>query len=447
MAGKILIVDDDPTNIDIVVQELTDRGYAIETATDGWGALKKAEASRPDLILLDYMMPHMNGLEVLRELRKRGDDTPVVMITAYGTVERAVEVIKEGAYDFVTRPFKLVHVLFVVKKALEQVRLRREVEILSEEVAQRYRLIVGESPKMNACADLAKKAAGSKSTVLLLGESGTGKEIFARAIHNWSERKDKPFVTVNCVGLSKELLESELFGHEPGAFTGANQLKRGKMELAHGGTVFFDEVGDISSELQAKLLRFLQEREFERVGGTKPISVDIRIIAATNSNLGASVTNGHFREDLFHRLNVIPIILPPLRERKEDIPALSQFFLQKYATETRKIISEISPVAQEKLASYDWPGNVRELANAIERAVVLGSGSEIGTKDLSNNVVDTESRVASDTPTYRDGINMARKELIQRTLSKVQGNRIAAAKLLGIQEKYLFRLMRTFRIE
>jgi len=335
----------------------------------------------------------------------------------------------------------------VVKKALEQERLQREVEILSEEVGQRYRLIVGESSKMNDCADLAKKAAGSKSTVLLLGESGTGKEIFARAIHNWSERKDEPYVTINCVGLSKELLESELFGHEPGAFTGAHQLKRGKMELAHGGTVFFDEVGDISLELQAKLLRFLQEREFERVGGTKPISVDIRIIAATNSDLEASVTKGHFREDLFHRLNVVPITLPPLKERKEDIPALSQFFLQKYATETRKIVSVISREAQEKLAAYDWPGNVRELANAIERAVVLGSGPEIGPEDLPNRVVGREPRAVADIPTYREGVNVARKELIQRALSKTQGNRSAAARLLGLQVKYLLRLMRTLRIE
>ncbi len=447
MGSKILVVDDEPTNIDIVVQELTDRGYAIETATDGRAGLKKAEASRPDLILLDYMMPTMNGLEVLKELRKRGSDTPVVMITAYGTVERAVEAIKEGAYDFITRPFELDHVLFVVKKALEQERLKREVEILSEEVGQRYRLIVGESSKMNDCADLAKKAAGSKSTVLLLGESGTGKEIFARAIHNWSERKDEPYVTINCVGLSKELLESELFGHEPGAFTGAHQLKRGKMELAHGGTVFFDEVGDISVELQAKLLRFLQEREFERVGGTKPISVDIRVIAATNSDLEASVTIGRFREDLFHRLNVVPITLPPLRERREDIPALSQFFLQKYATETRKIVSAISQEAQEKLAAYDWPGNVRELANAIERAVVLGSGLEIGPEDLPNRVVGREPRAVADIPTYREGMNVARKELIQKALSKTQGNRSAAARLLDLQAKYLLRLMRTLRIE
>ena len=303
-----MIVDDEPFSMNILGQELSDRGYAIETARDGQGALRKVESSRPDLILLDYMMPGMTGLDVLKELRKRGNHIPVVIMTAYGSIDRAVEAIKEGAYDFVTRPFEPDHINLVVQKALERERLKRGVEILSEEVGQRYRLIVGESPKMNHAVDLAKKAASSAATVLLLGGSGTGKEIFARAIHNWSDRKSEPFMTINCVGLSKELLESELFGHERGAFTGAHQLKRGKMELANRGTVFLDEVGDISQELQAKLLRFLQEREFERVGGTKSISVDIRIIAATNSDLEASVTTGHFREDLFHRLNVVPIM-------------------------------------------------------------------------------------------------------------------------------------------
>jgi len=233
------------------------------------------------MVLLDIEMPGMNGLEVLKEIRKKASDVTVVMITAYGTIERAVQAMKEGAYDFIPKPFEPDHIALIVEKALERERLKREVEILSEEMGERYRLILGKSAKMNRAVDLARKAAESKATVLLLGESGTGKEIFARAVHNWSDRKGKPFIAINCVGLSRELLESELFGHERGAFTGAHQLKRGKMELAHSGTVFLDEVGDISPELQTKLLRFLQEREFERVGGTKPISVDVRIIAAT----------------------------------------------------------------------------------------------------------------------------------------------------------------------
>ncbi len=315
MADKILVVDDQPSNRNILRQELTHRGYAVETANDGPEALGKVESSRPDLMIVDYMMPNMSGLEVLKELRNREHDVPVVTITAYGTVERAVQAMKEGAYDFITKPFEPDHIAIVLQKALEWQRLKRGVEILSEEIGQRYHLVLGESAKMKHAVDLARKAAGSNATVLLLGESGTGKEIFARNIHNWSERKDRPFIAINSVGLSKELLESELFGHERGAFTGAYQLKRGKMELAHGGTVFLDEVGDIGTELQAKLLRFLEEREFERVGGTKSISVDIRIIAATNRNLTALVKEGLFREDLYHRLDVVAINLPPLREK------------------------------------------------------------------------------------------------------------------------------------
>src|SRR3989304_850991 len=270
MLNKILIVDDEPFNLDLLEQELADKGYAAERAINGTQALQKIDSLHPDLILLDYQMPDMNGLEVLKEIRRRGNDVPVVMITAYGTIERAVQAMKEGAYDFITKPFDPDHIALVVRKALERERLKRGVEILAEEVEGRYRLVVGKSVKMNQAVETAKKAANSKATVLLLGESGTGKEIFARAIHAWSERKSEPFVAVNCVGLSKELLESELFGHEKGAFTGAHQLKKGKMELAHGGTVFLDEAGDISPDLQTKLLRFLQEREFDRVGDPNP---------------------------------------------------------------------------------------------------------------------------------------------------------------------------------
>ena len=446
MSDKILIVDDKPSNVKILGQELADRGYAIETATDGREALKKVESIRPDLIILDFMMPHMSGLEVLKELRKGENDTPVVMITAYGTIDRAVEAIKEGAYDFITRPFEPDHIALVVQKALERQRLKRGVEFLSEEVEQRYHLIVGESAKMNHVADLAKKAAGSNATVLLLGESGTGKEIFARNIHNWSERKERPFVAINSMGLSKELLESELFGHERGAFTGAHQLKKGKMELAHRGTVFLDEVGDISPELQAKLLRFLEEREFERVGGTKSISVDIRIIAATNRDLETLVKDGLFREDLYHRLNVVPITLPPLRERKEDIPVLSHYFLRKYSVETKRHFSKITKEAQEKLLAYAWPGNVRELGNVIERAVVLGSGPNIALEDLPTRMAVGKPGAVPGTLSYREGVNAARKELILKALSTTQGNRSAAAKLLGLEAKYLLTLIKSLGI-
>jgi len=447
MSDKILVVDDEPSNRKILEQELKHNGYAVEVAKDGSEALKKVESSPPDLVILDYMMPSLSGLDVLKELRKREDDIPVVMITAYGTVDRAVEAMKEGAYDFITRPFEPDHIALVVKKALERQRLKREVEILSEEAEQRHQLIVGDSPKMKVVTQLAEKAAGSNATVMLLGESGTGKEIFARNIHRWSERKDKPFVTINCVGFSKELLESELFGHEQGSFTGAHQRKRGKLELAHGGTVFFDEIGDISQELQAKLLRFLQEREFERVGGVATISVDVRIIAATNRDLEVALERGLFREDLYHRLNVVPIGLPPLRERKEDIALLSQCFLRKYSAAARKNVSEISTRAMEKITAYNWPGNVRELANVIERAVVLGSESTLDLDDLPSRIAAGKPSAASDTLSYREGLTVARKELVLKALSRTQGNRAAAAKMLGLEAKYFLKLMKSLGIE
>ncbi len=447
MSNKILIVDDEPFNLDLLEQELSERGYAIERANNGTEALAKADSSQPDLILLDYMMPDMNGVEVLKEIRASGNDVPVVMITAYGTIERAVQAMKEGAYDFIPKPFEPDHLALIVQKALERERLKREVEILSQEVGERYRLAVGKSAKMNHAIDLAKKAASSKSTILLLGESGTGKEIFGRSIHNWSERKDKPFIAINCVGLSKELLESDLFGHEKGSFTGAHQLKRGKMELAHGGTVFLDEVGDASPEVQTKLLRFLQEREFERVGGTKSISVDVRIIAATNRDLDRAVKEGRFREDLYHRLNVVSINLPPLRERKEDIPVLAQSFLQRFSREAKKNFAEISREAQEKLLAYDWPGNVRELANVIERAIVLGQGPEITPHDLPHRIIGTDMKTPLDSLSYHEAVDATRRELVVKALAQAQGNRAAAAKALGLHRTHLLKLIKSLGID
>ncbi|TAJ81278.1 sigma-54-dependent Fis family transcriptional regulator [bacterium] len=446
MSNKILIVDDEPFNLDLLEQELTDRGYALERANNGTEALAKVESSQPDLVLLDYMMPDMNGIEVLKEIRKGGNDVLVVMITAHGTIERAVQAIKEGAFDFIPKPFEPDHLALIVHKALEREKLKREVEVLSQEIEERYRLIAGKSAHMNQAIDFAKKASASKSTVLLLGESGTGKELFARAIHNWSERKAEPFIAINCVALSKELLESELFGHEKGAFTGAHQLKKGKMELADSGTVFLDEVGDISSELQTKLLRFLQEREFERVGGTKPVRVDVRIIAATNRDLDGAIKEGRFREDLYHRLNVVPITLPPLRERKEDIPALAHFFMQRFALETKKDFAEITREAQEKLLAYDWPGNVRELANVIERAVVLGQGPKVSLQDLPPRLTGAQSNAPPGSLSYHEAMDATKRELIVRALAQAQGNRTVAAKILGLHKTHLLRLIKSLGI-
>ncbi|HEY1269645.1 MAG TPA: sigma-54 dependent transcriptional regulator [Candidatus Binatia bacterium] len=442
----ILVVDDDPDIREILKDRLESMHYRVLEAGDGVEGLEIIEKQSPRLVFLDIEMPGMDGLKVLEEIRRREIDATVVMITAYATIERAVRAMRDGAYDFIPKPFEPEHIALTVKKALERERLKREVTVLSEQISDRYRLVSAKSGKMLQAIDTAKKAAASRTTVLLLGESGTGKEIFARAVHNWSAEKDAPFVAINCVGLAKELLESELFGHEKGAFTGAHELKKGKMELAHGGTVFLDEIGDISPELQTKFLRFLQEREFERVGGTKPIRVDVRIVAATNRDLEAAVHDGRFREDLYYRLNVIPIVLPPLRERKEDIPELASFFMKRFAAEAKKSFSEIARDAEAKLTTYGWPGNVRELANIIERAVVLGSGPKLGAADLPPRIAATEAPSRSAVISYRDDVTAYRKQLILRALNQTNGNRMAAAKALGLEKNYLSRLIKTLGI-
>ena len=442
-----MLVDDEPFNLDLLEQELADQGHSITTCVNGEEALEKIPEFQPDLILLDYMMPGMNGLEVLKEIRRKGLETPVVIITAHGTIERAVETMKEGADDFLTKPFNPDHLAIVVKKALERTRLREEVEILSEQLGARFKMVQGKSPSMARAVNDAKKAAVTRSTVLLLGESGTGKEIFARAIHNWSQRRSAPFIPINCVGLSKDLLESELFGHEKGAFTGAHQLKKGRVELADGGTIFLDEIGDISSELQAKLLRFLQEREFERVGGTRQISVDVRIVAATNRNIDKAVSDGTFREDLYHRLNVIPITLTPLRERHEDISELAAHFLQQFSIETKKRFAAISADAETILMAYQWPGNVRELANVIERAVVLGDGPVLTIDLLPARMANLKaSNVATEAKSYHETINDHRRDLILRALSEAGGNRAAAAKALGLHRTHLLKLIKALQL-
>jgi DNA-binding NtrC family response regulator len=447
MADKILIVDDEPFNLDVLEQELGDRGYVVERARDGAEALRKNETGRPDVVLLDYMMPGMNGLDVLKEIRGGESEVPVVMMTAHGSIEIAVRAMKLGAYDFVTKPFEPDHIALTIQKAIEHSRLRRGVALLAEEQDERYRLVAGKSALMRQAIDVARKAAASRATVLLLGESGCGKEIFARAIHGWSERRAEPFVAINCVGLSRELLESELFGHEKGAFTGAHRLKKGKMELAHRGTVLLDEVGDISPDLQAKLLRFLQERDFERIGGTRPISVDVRIIGATNRDLDAAVKEGRFREDLYHRLNVVPITLPPLRERRDDIPELAAYFLDRFSRETKKRVTTVSPEAMDRLLGYAWPGNVRELANVIERALVLGQGATITPRDLPPRVVASAGEPAPDGGSYQTAVNAYRRELIMNALARTGGNRAAAAAALGLHRTHLMRLLKALAIE
>jgi DNA-binding NtrC family response regulator len=446
MPSTILIVDDEPFNLDLLEQELTDLGYAVERASNGVEALQLVERTSPDLVLLDYQMPGMNGIEVLRVIRQEDNDLPVVIITAHGSIERAVEAIKAGADDFVTKPFDPDHLALVIRKGLARAQLKSDVEFFAQELSDSNRLVSGKSAAMLQVVVEAKKAAASKATVLLLGESGTGKELFARAIHDWSERRLKPFVAINCAGLAKELLESELFGHEKGAFTGAHQLKKGKLELAHGGTAFLDEIGDLALELQTKLLRFLQEREFERVGGTVPIAVDLRIIAATNRDLEAAVKSANFRQDLYHRLNVIALMLPPLRERTEDISALANHLLQRFSLETKKNFVEIAEDALAKLLAYKWPGNVRELANVIERAVVLGDGPQLTVHHLPARVLGAQPANVPKELSYHDAINSYRRELIVRTLADTQGNRAAAAKALGMHRTHLLKLLKALHI-
>ncbi|HXV79446.1 MAG TPA: sigma-54 dependent transcriptional regulator [Candidatus Binatia bacterium] len=447
LSGTILVADDDPDIRDILSDTLNSLGGRVVTASDGQECLDKVENEGPELVLLDIEMPVKNGLKVLKELRQKGRDTTAIMITAFGTIDRAVQAMKEGAFDFITKPFDLDHIAIVVEKAFEHQSLKRGLERFSEEADERYRLIGGESPKMKLVINTARKAAASKSTVLLLGESGTGKEVSARAIHNWSERRQEPFIAINCVGLSKDLLESELFGHEKGAFTGAHQLKKGKMELADGGTVFLDEVGDISAELQTKLLRFLQEREFERVGGNQPIQVDVRVIAATSRDLSSAIKEGRFREDLYYRLNVIPISLPPLRERKEDIPGLAKYFSRRFALETKKNFAGITAEAEAKLVAYTWPGNVRELANVIERAAVLGHEPEITLEDLPSRISSTELENTVEGLSYRRAVDVARTDIIKKALAHTNGNRAAAARVLGLHKTHLLNLMKSLGIE
>ena len=446
-SARVLIVDDDAPARRLLQVLLRALGCEVALAADGEQALVEIKKHEPALMLLDLQMPKMGGMEVLRHLRAIGTLFPVVVITAHGSIESAVAAMKAGAYDFVTKPLDANHFDIVVRKALESEALKRSWELLAEEADNRHRLIVGRSKSMTDAVDMARKAAASSATVLLLGESGTGKEIFARAIHHWSERSSQPFVAINCVGLTKELLESELFGHEKGAFTGADQLKKGKMELANGGTVFLDEIGDMSAELQTKLLRFLQEREFDRVGGRDPIRVDVRIVAATNRDLESAVSEKRFREDLYHRLNVIPITLPPLRERTEDIGALAEHFLRRFAAEAKKNFTAIAEDALAKLEAYRWPGNVRELANVIERAVVLGSGVTLTVNDLPNRIAAAAPLAQNDNLSYREAMESTRRMLVMQALAQSNGNRAAAAKALGLHEKYFLRMIKTLGIK
>ncbi|MGH7454308.1 MAG: sigma-54-dependent transcriptional regulator, partial [bacterium] len=373
---KILIVDDDHQFRQLLGDRLEASGYRIFFAANGREGVEQAQEKNPDAILLDFEMPEKNGLEALAEIREHNADIPVIMLTAHGTLSRAVEAMKNGAYDFLPKPCEPDHLLLVIRKALERKHLFIENAHLKEELAEHHRLIIGESARMKQILEMARRVAATNATVLIEGESGTGKQVMAQTIHAMSERRDKPFVQVNCTTLSEQLLESDLFGHEKGAFTGAHQAKKGRVELADGGTLFLDEIGDLVPSLQAKFFHFLEHGKFEHVGGMKTLSVDTRVIAATNKTLTQEVKEGRFRGDLFFRLNVVSLTLPPLRERAEDIPLLANHFLARFSQQMRKRVASFSSRTMEIMQKYSWPGNVRELANAVERAVVLALESE-----------------------------------------------------------------------
>ena len=440
---KILIVDDEVNLLQSLGDVLRSKGFMVDTARNGLEALDRLKERFFDLIIADLKMPRMGGMELLKVLRERYPQTAVVILTGYGTVKNAVDAIKRGAYDYLVKPFVPDEILLIIQKVVEEEILREEHRYMRQELERRGEIIT-ENQEMRKLKGLTNQVARSNATVLITGETGTGKELIARAIHHQSLRKAKLFVKLNCAALAEGVLESELFGHERGAFTDAYNQKRGRFEVADGGTLFLDEIGDISPAIQVKLLRVLQEGEFERVGGEETIRVDVRIIAATNQNLSEAIKEKRFREDLFYRLNVVSLDVPPLRERKEDIPLLARHFLKKYRT-SRRPIEDISEAALDYLTSYDWPGNVRELENAIERAVVLTKDSLIQAEDLS---LSTHG-LARD-----KGISLPSKSLwevesylIKSVLEETHWNLKKAARILQISRTTLYSKINKHKIQ
>jgi DNA-binding NtrC family response regulator len=427
---NILVVDDEEIVRESLVEWLREEGYNAEAAEDGFKALEKLKERNWDIALVDLKMPKMDGLELLEKIKQESPDTQVIIFTAYATVHTAVQAIKKGAYDYLVKPLDPEEVSLLIERLLKSQELLKEVSFLRKELTKQYRFhdLVSKSPKMQKIFELARTVAKSNSNILILGESGTGKELLARAIHNESPRANGPFVAVSCVAIPDTLLESELFGHEKGAFTDAIAQKKGKFELAHGGTLFLDEIGDISPKMQLTLLRVLEEKEFTRVGGTKPIKVDVRIIAATNRDLQKAVQEGRFRDDLYYRLNVITIQLPPLRERKEDIPLLVQHFIEKFNLQMGKKVERISDEALRILMQYDWPGNVRELENTIERAMVITKGKVITPEDIEIPGLQK----SFPPPESEKTLEAVERAHILRVLNETDWNIQRSAQILGI---------------
>jgi DNA-binding NtrC family response regulator len=439
---RILIVDDEDGMRRLLGRVLSREGYETTTVARGAEALQQVAREHYDLVVTDIKMPEMDGLQLLDELKEYDPSLPIIVMTAYGTVENAVQALRSGAYDYIAKPFETDEIKLTVAKALERERLLAENRYLHEELEGRYDFsgIIGGSPSMNQVYEMASSVAASNANVLITGESGTGKELLARSIHYNSLRKEKPFVVLNCAALSEGVLESELFGHEKGAFSGALDLRKGRFERADQGTLFIDEVAEMSLAAQVKLLRVIQEHEFERVGGNKTIGVDVRIVAATNKTLEDQVKAGKFREDLYYRLNVVNINVPPLRSRREDIEPLSRYFLEKYAGETGKKITDMSPRALSCLLAHDWPGNVRELQNAIERAVVLSKSSVLTPRDFPQGV-QGEDQICLQLPetggSLTEILEDLERQLIIQTLQRENDSQTRAAEALGIKRTTL----------
>ncbi|KPJ69951.1 hypothetical protein AMJ44_01310 [candidate division WOR-1 bacterium DG_54_3] len=437
--ANVLIVDDEKIIQDSCSQILKKEGYRVKVATDGKEGLSTFKEELFHVVILDLKLPGMDGMEVLARIKEESPETPVIIITGYASIESAVEAIKQGAFEYLTKPFTPEELRVSIKKAIESRKIFFEGIYLREELEKQieFDMVVGKSEVMKNVMDIVRRVSPTESTILITGESGTGKELIAREIHNHSLRRNAPFVVIDCGALVETLFESELFGHVKGSFTGAHVTKHGRFEVANGGTIFLDEISNISLSIQAKLLRVIQEREVTRIGSSKPIRVDVRILAATNENLADCVKEGKFREDLFYRLSVVPVHLPPLRERKEDIPLLIKHFLCKYNRRARKQIVSISRDVLKALTQYDWPGNIRELENTIERAVVLSKSNEIELDALIYHGISSGSSLLNRVKGKYRSLEEVEREYIKTVLNAHHGNRSQTAKVLGIDRKTL----------
>jgi two-component system response regulator HydG len=441
MKPKILVVDDESAHRQMIKAVLTTEGYEIREAADGNQAVKAVEEKYHDLILMDIRMPGLSGIEALQKIKDLSPGIPIIIMTAYASVNTAIDALKSGAYDYLTKPLDIEELKILVAKALQFQKLEKENIYLKEQLKDRFDFsnIIGRSPAMKQLFETMALVAPTEATVLIVGESGTGKELIANAVHQNSARAQQPFIKVNCAALPENLLESELFGHEKGAFTGATARKQGRFQLAHNSSIMLDEIGEMAPTTQAKILRVLQEREFEPIGSSQTIKVDTRVIAATNKNLEEEIRQGRFREDLFYRINVVTIEVPPLRERHEDIPLLADFFLKRFAEKNRRVIKGFTPRAVDLLMRNNWSGNVRELENVVERAVIMARGEMITPMEFPENLkeLDQELRETRIDIAAGRSLKEVEKEMILRTLEETGGNRTHAADILGISRRTL----------